>query len=89
MKTVALDIEVYKDYFLVMLKDEHKTMYYEMYEGHDLNRDALRSVLGKVCVVTFNGNSYDMPLVNAALEGASCHELKDYSDDIIVNDKRS
>jgi DNA polymerase elongation subunit (family B) len=88
MKTVALDIEVYKDYFLVMLKDEQKTMYYEMYEGHDLNRDALRSVLGKVCVVTFNGNSYDMPLLNAALEGASCYELKDYSDNIIVHDIR-
>jgi hypothetical protein len=88
MKTVALDIEVYRDYFLVMLKDQQKTMYYEMYEGHDLNRDALRSVLTKLCVVTFNGNGYDMPLLNAALEGASCYELKEYSDNIIVHDIR-
>jgi len=88
MNTVALDIEVYSNYFLVMLKDASKTAYFEMYPGKELEAPRLRSLLSKLRVVSFNGNHYDMPLLNAALNGESCAKIKAYSDQIILNDKK-
>ena len=36
------------------------------------------------CVVSFNGNYYDVPMINAALAGYSCEQLKWLNDKIIL-----
>ena len=84
MDTVALDIEVYSNYFLLMIKGSKRCEYFE----HPLDKARVLKILTSVRVVTFNGNSYDMPLLNYALEGASTKEIKIASDEIILNDRR-
>lgn len=85
---VILDIETYKDYFLVrFMETENKLhMYFEMYEGRPLDRRSIIDVLRDNEIVTFNGNNYDLPVLTAALCGATNQQLKDYSDEIITED---
>ena len=81
-----MDIECYKDYFLVMFRrvDADTTRVYEQFEGQTLNADEIRRIMSNYRVVTFNGNNYDIPLLNYALRGATCAQLKQASDTIIV-----
>jgi hypothetical protein len=85
-RTLDLDIECYKDYFLVKLKaaDTGKSRDYEQYDGHPLDVRELKVVLANYTICTFNGNNYDIPILTLALRGASCAQLKAASDWIIV-----
>jgi hypothetical protein len=89
--TVTLDIETYKNYFLVMFKrvDTKVVRYYELYDGQELNVKAIRQILQNYRVVSFNGNNYDIPMLIYALRGASNTELKAASDWIILGDNRA
>lgn len=83
----VLDIECYRNYFLVMFSDVTKEKFvgFEMHEGMSLDVRAIKAVLRKYEVVTFNGNKYDKLILALALKGASCDDLKEASDDIIQN----
>jgi len=84
-KRVTLDVECYRDYFEVGVRniDTGNTLVFEQYEGHPLDRDLLGKVLRVCQIITFNGNSYDIPMVYYALTGASNIQLKRASDAII------
>jgi len=88
--TIVCDIECYRDYFLVGFKSllSRKFRYYEMFDGHPLDTVAVREVLTKYKIVTFNGNNYDVPMLMLALRGATCAELKAASDWLIVGEHR-
>lgn len=88
--TLVMDIECYKDYFLVMFRrvDADTTRVYEQFEGQTLNADEIRRIMSNYRVVTFNGNDYDLPMLNYALRGATCAQLKQASDAIIVGNMR-
>lgn len=88
--TLVMDIECYKDYFLVMFRrvDADTTRVYEQFEGQTLNADEIRRIMSNYRVVTFNGNDYDFPMLNYALRGATCAQLKQASDAIIVSNMR-
>jgi len=90
-RTAVCDTECYLDYWLLMLRDteSNRRRYFEMYPGHDLDRDGIRDLLRRWRVVTFNGNNYDIPMITLALAGASCGELKRASDSIILADVKS
>ncbi|AUA71572.1 hypothetical protein CWI25_16720 [Pseudomonas aeruginosa] len=82
----VLDIECYRNYFLIMLRciETRRTKAFELYDDVVcLDRKAIISLLRKYTVVTFNGRSYDMPMLFLALRGATTEELKDASDAII------
>ena len=86
---VIIDIEVYRDYFLVAAQ-HHQTKKRKFWSCHGESgrldaeqTKSLRNVLGSATSVTFNGNNYDMPLISYALSGASCGDLKRASDTII------
>ena len=86
MNQLYLDIECYKDYFLVMFgATGGRTKSFEMYEGHPLDRDGILRFLRNIDTeyVTFNGNHYDLSMLSYALTGAPCAELKRASDAII------
>ena len=85
-----MDIECYKDYFLVMFRrvDADTTRVYEQFEGQMLNADEIRRIMSNYRVVTFNGTDYDLPMLNYALRGATCAQLKQASDAIIVGNMR-
>lgn len=82
----VMDIECYRDYFLVMFRHVDKTTFrgFELYEGHPLDVKGVIRLLKKYTIVTFNGNNYDMPLLMYALKpGISNADLKRASDHII------
>lgn len=83
--TIVLDIEVYRDYFLLsmMTFDGSKILNYEMFDGKPLDADRISSVMRNRTTLGFNSKSYDLPILTAAINGYSNSELKDLSDEII------
>ena len=86
MKKKVLDIEVYTDFFLVAIKDidTGRLANFAMYPGKLLDVTAVKAMLNSSQIITFNGNSYDLPLLNYALGGATTQQIKQMSDRIIV-----
>jgi hypothetical protein len=85
MARVIVDTEVYPNYFLALFKDiaSGKFRSFEMYEGVELDCDALARVMRAHTTISFNGLGYDLFILAAAVKGASCAELKALSDAII------
>jgi hypothetical protein len=82
------DIECYVNYFLICFrgKRERKVVYFEMTENSPLDIPKLSWVVRNFCLIGFNSRAYDMPMLQAALGGASCTELKALSDRIIADE---
>jgi len=82
---VILDIELYKDYLLIYFKDTKtgKYKYYEMFPEQKLDTRGVKGIMARNTTVSFNGISYDLPLIVAALEGWDNEHLKAFSDKII------
>lgn len=95
MRQITLDTECYVNYFLMVFTNQSgKSKSFEIFNDDDSKFD--KGAIAKILlnpeheIVTFNGNGYDMPIVNLALTGkASNSDLKRVSDDIIVNNQRS
>lgn len=98
--TAVLDIECYRDYFLVKLKriDTGAIREYEIYDDHIGDFSELKRILLAYRIVTFNGTNYDMPMLAYALQLLKqstlspldiCKLLKIASDAIIVGNLRS
>lgn len=87
---LVFDSEVYRDYYLAAFRDVEtgRVQFFEMYEDYPLDLDAIRVLLRTCRIVTFNGNSYDLPLLTLALFGRQCSAIKDGSDEIIKNNLR-
>lgn len=88
--TLVCDTECYVDYFLAMFRDINtgKTMAFEQYAGRTLDRKTVASILKRYRLVTFNGRTYDMPMLALALTGADCAMLKKASDWIILGNNK-
>jgi hypothetical protein len=86
---IILDTEVYKDYFLLMAMnlETGAVSKFELYEGHDLD-DGIRTLMTTDTTIGFNSIGYDLPIIAAAMSGKSNQEIKDISDQIIVEGKR-
>jgi len=81
-----LDLECYPTYFLAKFYDERTGKFhsYGMWDGQLLDIPRIVDVLARVTIVTFNGVNYDVPMLALALYGATCAQLKEANDDIIV-----
>ena len=90
--TLVCDVETYQNYFLVGFRrvDNDVTRYFELCQerGVFLNRGDLRIVMESYRIVTFNGRTYDLPMIVAALTGCSNWKLKEISDMIIQRNIR-
>jgi hypothetical protein len=84
------DTECYVNYWCGIVRSlaTGKILIFEKGENNiGLNdEDKFRWIIENICLVTFNGIHYDMPMTALALDGVECDELKRASDDIIVND---
>lgn len=82
---IIVDVEVYRNYFLALFKDLDSGKYraFEMYEGQALDINALRRMMSSHTTISFNGLSYDLIVLAAALDGADCAKIKSVSDEII------
>ena len=85
MSRVVLDCEVYKNYFLVAFKNVEtgRTFYVESFNDSEMNLDAIRSVMHKNTTISFNGLSFDLPILTFALLEKTNIEIKRLSDTII------
>lgn len=84
MRKVFLDVECYKNYFLICFKGGNKIRSYELHDTESLNKTEINKIMTKYLTVGFNSNYYDLPMINAALNGRNNKELK-YISDAIIN----
>ena len=80
------DTECYPDYWLCQFDNPPQS--FQLFPGHPLDRVGLKQALSTCVVVTFNGNKYDMPMIEAALGGATNADLKVLNDRMIVGGER-
>ena len=84
---LVLDIETYKNYFLVMVqRPDGKRASWEMFNDNRPDTSKLRQLLKTQTIVTFNGNSYDLPMLSGFLSGLNNAQLKTLSDYLIFTD---
>jgi len=88
VKRLFLDVEVYRNYFLALFMDERgKAQGFEIFDGDDsaFQRDVVFGLITHkdVEIVTFNGNSYDLPILTLALTTPCTKTIKAASDRII------
>lgn len=88
MARLIVDVECYRNYFLALFKeaDSDQTHCFELYAGCDLNIPALSELMRSNRTISFNGNSYDLYMIAAAIEGYDNERLKLLSDAIILSD---
>jgi DNA polymerase elongation subunit (family B) len=90
MTTAVIDIEVYRDFFMVAALDidTGRTVVHPMHDASPLDIPRVRRLLTRNTLVTFNGTSFDLPILAYALAGASCAQLKAAADAIIERNLR-
>ena len=89
-QTLILDTEVYIDYFLAsfMNTETGNVREFEMFHGHPFDAETVKRIMARYKIVTFNGNSFDIPVMSEAVRGAGTAALKNVANDIIVRGKR-
>lgn len=82
-----MDIEVYSNYFLVnfMRLSDNRIIGFEQEIGSSLDIIAIREIISKYEIITFNGNYFDMPLLRVALAEVDNATLKVCCDDMIIH----
>lgn len=85
---MVFDVECYVNYFLVCFRSLKckKVVYFEMYDGCELDTRKLAWLLRNYCLIGFNSRAYDLPIIQLALAGATNVQLKEASDKIILQD---
>lgn len=86
---MILDVECYTNYFLVLFKEvgSDTTHCFELHDDADLDKSALSDLIRNNITISFNGNNYDLYIIEAALQGRDNEALKKLSDDIILSGK--
>ena len=91
MNLITIDVEIYENYFLLSALNSAngKVKHFEMYEGQPLNKPALMKLMSDNTTLSFNGNSFDLPIIVAALSGWPVSKLKGLCDKIIQSNAPS
>jgi len=91
MNLITIDVEIYENYFLLSALNSAngKVKHFEMYEGQPLNKPALMKLMSGNTTLSFNGNSFDLPIIVAALSGWPVSKLKGLCDKIIQSNAPS
>lgn len=90
-ETLVCDVECFYNYFLVAFASiqSGKIAYFELSPTTTFNRDQLRWILHNFKIVTFNGISFDLPIITLALYGLPTEVLKHASGQIINEQTKS
>lgn len=87
------DVESFPNYFLVAFKSikTGKVFYFEQTDSDSSQWQApkLEWALRNLCVISFNGIGYDLPLLALALKGYSVEQLKEVTEAIILRDEKA
>lgn len=88
---LVVDVECFPNYFLAMFTtSDGKYKAFEQHSGHELDRVGLAKMLTHPSaeLITFNGNSYDIPIISLALSGVDNITLHNATVDIIERQMR-
>lgn len=88
-KEVFLDVECYRNYFLICFKSNNKSRSYEITDYSNLNLQEIDKIMNTYLTIGFNSKNYDLPMISYALTGATRSQLKEFSDQIITSKKFS
>ena len=82
---IVLDTEIYSNFFLISFKrlSTGNIKHFEMYEGHPLDKVGVATIMRNYTTISFNGLNFDLPIIQAALEGFDNQQLKNLCDAII------
>lgn len=85
----VFDVETYINFWYVAFKslDNGKFVAFERSPATDFNQTKLAWVLWRFCIVGFNSASYDLLMIELAIKGATCEQLKEASDYVIKSGK--
>lgn len=87
MSEVIIDCEVYRNYFLLAARqiDTGKLVTVEMHNDSEpsIERGKVAALMRKNTTISFNGLSYDLPIIWAFIAGKTNSQIKDLSDAII------
>jgi len=84
---MVFDLEIYPNYFLAAFKNytSHKVVTFELFPGREVfNYQKQLWVMHNFCLVGFNSNKFDLPIIWLALNGATIDDLSDAVMKIIV-----
>lgn len=88
MNEFIIDVECYKNYFLLGVRNAttNQTYFCEMHNDSEptASRSKVLSLMSKNTTISFNGLNYDLPIIAKFISGASNAELKLLSDKIIT-----
>lgn len=86
----VVDVEVFRNFVLVGFKHLETQTYFSLVStfNETMNVEYLRECLWRFKLISFNGRSYDIPIIEAILRYASVTEIKELSDAIIYRDER-
>lgn len=92
MKAKAfLDIECYRNYFLIYFKGSKGSKYLEIFNNEaqgTLNFSEVKTIMCKYTTIGFNSKNYDLPVLAAMFKKADNSYIKSISDEIITSDKK-
>lgn len=88
-KLVTCDIECFRNYLLIMFRRviDGKVIYFEKFNDSPLNIKNVLHILNKYTIITFNGNKYDIVMIEAACAGFNNETLKKINNLIIPSDE--
>ena len=83
-KTCVMDTECYPNYWSIGFRTaDGRRKVFELFPGHDLDRQAIAKIVANWRILSFNGIKYDIPMIVFAMSGASNSELKRLNDELI------
>lgn len=87
---LVFDIECYVNFFQCAFRslDSGLVIDFVMCDGYPLDIAGMQWVLTNFTVLGFNSYTYDITMAALALAGKTCAELKQASDDLILNEER-
>ena len=90
-KQIVIDCEVYSNYLLLSAFEPatNKIWHFEKFDGQDFDIKSVKSLMATCTTISFNGNSFDLGIIYAALCGWSNLSIKKLCDDIIKSNLSS
>lgn len=89
--TYVIDCEVYPNYFLLSAQNlaDNSLLHFEQSPYHNLDRDALKFFLSDNLTISFNGLTYDLPMIAGVIKGYNNEQLKKLSDRLVQSEEPS
>lgn len=84
-RQLVCDIEIYVNYLLISFMDvaTRQIVSFELSDRKSLDIERIETIMRSCQIITFNGNSFDIPLIYLALTGATTERLKHAANRII------